>query len=224
MKKKLIALLLSAAATAVSGCAGIFNGPQDALTIAEQHPIAVDSQVVTLTIDTDATTDDLSNLDQARLRAFADAYLREGHGALTVTAPSGGAADHAGQEKAADIRKALHDAGVPWSAISGATYRTSAANEGELIISYTHYVATPSECGDWSGVRARTYKNLRTPNMGCATMNNYAAMIADPHELIAPADFDSADTPGRVRGIEAYRGGEVTSSETDDAIQTQIAQ
>src|SRR5690606_38411168 len=153
---------------------GPFNGAQHAASIAETHPIAVDSQVVTLTISTDATTAELSSVDKARLRAFADAYMTNGHGPVTVTGPSGASNDFDGHEASADIRKALNDAGVPWSAIHGATYRTGDA-DNEIILSFTRYVATASPCGVWSGMRGRDYRNLRTPNMGCATMNNLAA-------------------------------------------------
>ncbi len=211
------ALLLS------SACSSFFNGPEDALSVAQEHPISVDSQVVTLTIAADATTSDISATDMARLRAFAVDYLRNGHGPLTITAPSGTGEDLDGQEAAADIRKALNDAGVPWEAISGATYRTGGDNGDQLIVSYTHYVATPSSCGNWSGLRSRDYSNLRMPNFGCATMNNYAAMIADPHDLIAPADEQPGDATARVRAIEAYRDGELTVSQTDQNIQSQVS-
>jgi len=213
-----------AASLLAASCVGGFNGPQHARTISEEHPISVDSQVVTLTIDVDDTMSDISDVDRARLRAFADAYMRDGHGPLAVTAPSGTGDDFDGQEAAADIRSALHKAGVPWSAISGATYRTGGAADGDqLILSYTHYVATPSECGLWSGLTKRRYRNLRTPNMGCATMNNYAAMIADPHDLIAPAQSDPADATAAVRAIDLYRTGEVTASEIDDAINSEAS-
>lgn len=211
--------LLSTVLLAAASCASPFNGSQHAMSIQEAHPIAVDSQTVTLTIDGDPSTSDLSDVDRARLRAFADAYMLNGHGPLTITAPSGTGGDIDGQETAADIRKALNDAGVPWSALGGATYRTGvAAGDAKLIISYTHYVATPSECGIWKGVRSAEYRNLRSPNMGCATMNNYAAMIADPHELIAPANVDPRDGDAVVRAIELYRAGEVTASDTDNTI------
>lgn len=211
--------LLSAASLSLSACAGgIFNGPDDALTIAETHPIAVDSQVMTLTISGDVSTSDLSNVDKARLRAFADAYLTNGHGPLTVTAPSGAGNDRNDHEAAADIRQALNNAGVPWSAIHGATYRTGEASNDEIILSFTRYVATASPCGVWSGQRASQYKNLRSPNMGCATMNNYAAMIADPHDLIAPAESAPVDGQSVVRAVELYRQGQVTASAIDGNI------
>lgn len=215
--------LLSAVCLTAAACSsGPFNGPQHAATIAETHPIAVDSQVVTLTIATDATTTDLSSLDKARLRAFADAYMTNGHGPVTVTGPSGAGNDFDGHEASADIRKALNDAGVPWSAIHGATYRTGdPANE--IILSFTRYVATPSPCGVWAGMRERDYRNLRTPNMGCASMNNLAAMIADPHDLIAPAATDPRDGETVARAIRLYRAGELTGSAIDSKIEAEAS-
>ncbi len=216
MTKRISSLaVVSTLALCVAGCAAGFNGPEQALTVSEAHPISVDSQIVTLTIDADDTTTDLSDRDQARLKAFATSYLANGHGPLTITAPSG-FADADGHEAAADIRKALHDAGVSWEALAGATYRTGGDQGDQLIVSYTRYVATASECGIWSGVRERDYRNLRSPNYGCATQNNIAAMLADPHDLIAPAAMSPRDAMSTSRAIDAYRGGEQTSSETED--------
>ena len=212
-------------ASAISSCAsGPFNSEQHALTVAEAHPISVDSQVITMTIDVDPSTADISNLDRARLRAMANSYLQSGHGQLTVTAPSGGGADFDGQEAASDVRKALNEFGVPWSSIAGATYRTGApAGENQLVISYTHYVATASPCGVWRGLKVNDYRNLRSPNFGCANQNNIAALVADPRDLIAPSAVGDRDAVFAVRGVEAYRAGEVTASEIDEAIDTQIS-
>ncbi len=213
--------VVSVLALGVAGCAAGFNGPEHAMTVAETHPISVDSQVVTLTIDADATTTDLSDRDKSRLRAFANAYLVNGHGPLTITAPSG-YADADGHEASADIRQALNDAGVSWEALSGATYRTGGDAGDQLIVSYTRYVATASECGVWSGVRARDYRNLRSPNYGCATQNNIAAMVSDPHDLIAPAAISPRDAMSTARAIDSYRTGETTSSATEN-IEAEVA-
>lgn len=217
--------LLSATSVMVAACStgGLMNGPQHARTIAEEHPIAVDGQVVTLTIAVDPTKSDLSGLDKARLRAFADAYLNNGHGPLTLTGPSGAGNDEDGHELAADIRTTLNSAGVSWSALHGATYRAGEGAGDDVIVSYTRYVASASSCGVWKGLRERTYRNLRSPNMGCATMNNYAAMIADPHDLIAPADVDPRDGVSAVRAVELYRAGEVTASEIDSGINAETS-
>ncbi len=219
MKQASIALC----ALALAACTGgPFNGPEHAETVATMHPISVDSQVVTLTIDADPSTTDLSDTDRARLRAFVASYMNNGHGPLTITAPSGGAGDFDGQEAASDIRKALHDAGAPWSSLTGATYRTG-AQTGQLVMSFTRYVATPSECGVWKGLKERDYRNLRTPNFGCATMNNIAAMVGDPRDLVAPAAEDERDAALAARGVRLYREGEVTASQVDGNIQPNAA-
>ncbi len=215
--------LLSMIILSASACASAFNGQQHAMTVAEEHPISVDSQTVTLTIDADETTTDLSDMDKARLRAFADAYLSSGHGALTITAPSGTEQDLDGQEMASDIRKALNEAGVPWSALSGATYRTGDGAGNQIIASYTHYVATPSACGDWTGGMNRKYRNLRSKNFGCSSMNNLAVLLADPHDLVAPAGVTPRDAVVAVRGFQAYREGEVKVSDIDSEISTEVS-
>ncbi|MEM8771962.1 MAG: CpaD family pilus assembly protein [Pseudomonadota bacterium] len=216
MKNTLTKFSVVSSLALAAACASPFNGPQHALTTAEEHPIAVDSQIVTLTIDADATTTELSGRDKARLRAFAHAYLTNGHGPLTITAPSGYAGDADGQEAAADIRSALYEAGVSWDSLAGATYRTGGDNGDQLIVSYTHYVATPSECGVWNGITNRDYRNLRSPNFGCATQNNLAAVIADPKDLVEASALTARDTPASVRAFEAYREGSITSSDAED--------
>ncbi|MGE0408823.1 MAG: CpaD family pilus assembly protein [Amphiplicatus sp.] len=223
MTSALKIVLMAAASALAAGCAGAWNGEQQSLSVAEEHPISVDSQVVTMTIGLDSKTSELSAIDKARLRAFADAYINNGHGTLTVSAPSGAGSDRQGEERAAAARHYLNEVGVDWSQITGATYRVADDKRRELVLSYTHYVATPPSCGIWTGMRSRDYANLRSPNFGCSMQNNIAALVADPHDLIEPADQTSADAQSRIRVIRAYRAGEKTSSATDQNIQTQIA-
>ena len=71
------ALSLSALAAAMTGCVAVSNGAEQALSIEEEHPISVDSQTVTMTIDLADTAGDLTSIDKARLRAFAGAYLND---------------------------------------------------------------------------------------------------------------------------------------------------
>lgn len=224
MKSTALRLSLLAALAALAGCAGAWNGSGQALSVAEEHPISVDSQVVTLTMALDPSNPNLSSVDQARLRAFADAYLNSGHGPLTITAPSGAASDGAAADRASNIRAYLHSIGVSHDAMTGSNYRAADDRSRDLILSYTHYVATPPVCGVWQGVKARDYANLRSPNYGCAAQNNLAAMVADPRDLVAPADSTPADASARVRMMGRYRQGEVTSSATDSAIQAEIAE
>ena len=223
MKTNMKKLLLAASLAALtSACAGAWNGAEEAMTVAEEHPISVDTQVVTLTIDVRPDASELSSMDKARIKAFADAYLSAGHGSIAVTTPAGGDTDRAGRELASITRSYLNEVGVDWAAISGSAYGASENGPRQVILSYTRYVATPSACGIWKGVKARDYANRRSPNFGCATQNNLAAMIADPRDLVEPADRGEADATSRIRVINAYRKGEITSSQTDD-IDAQVA-
>jgi pilus assembly protein CpaD len=207
---------MSAAAVAVTGCATKFNGQEQALSIEEEHPISVDSQTVTMTMAPSAS---LSSLDRARLRAFADTYMRNGHGSLTLTSPGGA---EAGQEAA--IRAALSEFGVPADSVAAASYRAGEGSTTDLILSYTHYVATPSACGVWEGQRDRDFRNMRSPNFGCSARNNLAAMIGDPRDLVEPAAMSDPDSIMRVRGVKLFREGKVTSSDTDADVEQQVAE
>jgi len=223
-KKNSKLVLIAAGFVLATGCASAVNGVEQVGGYEKNHPISVDSQIVSLTLNVDPSTQELSNLDSARIRAFADAYTRNGHGPITLTAPSGAADDLAGQETAADVRGHLHSLGVPWASISGATYRTGGEQSGQLILSYTHYVATASECGIWKGIRETDRRNLVSPNFGCSAQNNLAAMVADPRDLITPTDMGPVDSMARIRAVQAFREGQVSSVATDNDIQTDVAQ
>ncbi|MBI1391615.1 MAG: hypothetical protein GC152_02630 [Alphaproteobacteria bacterium] len=205
-----------------AGCAAYKNTASDAITVAEQHPISVDSQTVTLTLSPSAGGQ-LSQVDHARIRAFAAAYQDKGHGPIALTSPVG-VDDRAVDAFAAKVEKSLYEAGLPAGSTQRSGYARSAGAQDSYILSYTHYIATPSACGVWEGIRERDYKNLRSPNFGCATQNNLAAMIVDPRELYVPADMTEPDSAIRIRGVRAFRAGEDTSSEKSADIEAQVSQ
>lgn len=215
MTRTIKSTLLCVAAAAATGCATKFNAAEHALTVAEEHPISVDSQTVTMTLAPGAG---LSGLDRARLRAFADAYLRDGHGALTVTAPGG---DGGGQAEA--VRASLYEFGVPSDRLAASSYAGGEGSTTDVILSFTHYVATPSACGIWEGQRERDFRNIRSANFGCSSQNNLAAMIGDPRDLVEPAAMTDPDATFRVRAVTRFRAGEITSSTTDSEIEQSVA-
>lgn len=215
-------IALCAAGALAQGCSTLANGAADAKTTAEAHPIAVDTQIVTLTIAVDNAAAGLSTTDRARVRAFADAYLRNGHGPISVTAPTGARGDRAAADAAADARAVLDETGVSADAMESSAYR-SAEDKRELVLSFTRYVATAPACGDWSSTLVSDFKNLNSPNYGCAMQRNLAAMVADPRDLAQPADETGPDATARTRMISAYRKGEKTVSETDAEIKAEIS-
>ena len=69
-----------------------------------------------------------------------------------------------------------------------------------VIVSFTRYVATGPECGDFSGEFTSRLRNQAPPNFGCADRHNLAAMVADPRDLTrmqtpAPVTGRSATNP-----------------------------
>lgn len=206
----------------LSACSAAWNSPNEVVSVAERHPIAVDSQVVTLTLDPTGNGE-LSMIDKARLKSFADNYLRIGYGPVTITAPSGASQATNEQSVAAQIRSTLNEAGVSYAAMSGSSYRAGSGAGAEIVVSFTRYVATASPCGEWRNEVRNRYKNIASESFGCADQNNLAAMIADPRDLVTPADVAPSDAPARVRAIESFRQGDVTASERDETIDTQVS-
>ncbi|MEO1014733.1 MAG: CpaD family pilus assembly protein [Pseudomonadota bacterium] len=219
MEKKITASLAFLACAMAAGCGTFKNTAQDAISVAEEHPISVDSQVVTLTLTPTNGDAALSRLDAARVRAFAETYMRKGHGPISITEPDGAAFAAA---FASNVEGALYDAGVSRDAIGHSSHQGSGSAGDAVILSYTHYVATPSACGVWQNIRRRDYKNQRSPNFGCASQNNLAAMIVDPRDLIAPQVESEPDSAIRIRGVRAFRQGEDTASERNGDIQVRV--
>jgi len=225
MSKSALKLLSLASIAALSvGCAAVSNGAGQALTIEEEHPISVDSQTVTMTIDLADAAGEITAIDKARVRAFAGAYLNNGHGVLTITAPAGGGSDKAGQSAQSRVRALLYAAGVDEASMTGSAYEVGQAGDRKILLSYTQYVATPSACGIFEDEFERQYRNLRSSNFGCSTQNNLAAMIGDPRDLIEPAGMTDPDSVSRIRAINKYRSGESTSTAEDSNLETKVSE
>ncbi|MEM8986552.1 MAG: CpaD family pilus assembly protein [Pseudomonadota bacterium] len=201
----------------LAACAPVFNGVEQSMTFQERHPISVDAQTMTMEITAEPGAFALSAVDKARVRAFAGVYQEKGHGPLTLTFPSGSQNVKISVAYAAEVRQTLRDAGIPWSLIEGASYRAPGdSDQSTMFLSFTRYVASTAPCGDWSGDLAKSPRNTPWANFGCATQQNFAAMIADPRDLVEPTPTTPADAQRRAVVLEKYGAGEVTSSEFDE--------
>ncbi|MGF1544476.1 MAG: CpaD family pilus assembly protein [Parvularculaceae bacterium] len=218
IKSKVLAAALLAMSAA--GCSLKSNGADVAIDPRDHHPIAVDAQVVTLTLKAESPDAGLTDLDRARIRGFAVSYINNGHGPVTVTSSTGAA----GRNVAAEAREALNRSGLAYESIASANYAASDAVNGDVILSFSRYVATSSACGVWEGLDERRSRNLQSPNFGCFAQKNLAAMIGDPRDLLTPADSTPPDAPFRIRGVESFREGEITSSDTDDEINVDVSE
>jgi len=81
----------------------------------------------------------------------------------------------------------------------------------DVRLSYIRYQAHAEACGDWSVNLASTSANHRSPNFGCATQHNLAAMVADPRDLLAPdSSVGQPDAQRRLTVLDKYRKGDPT--------------
>ena len=199
----------------LSGCGALSNTENDALTVAERHPITVDQQTVSISVPVDPTLSGLSRQTVGQLDNFLTVYRTKGHGPVTVTAPSGTSRDLDGQETAANVRQALNALGLDYAQMQGASYRTG-ERPAAVIVSFTRYVASGPVCGIFTGDTMRRYKNLPSNNYGCADQQNLAAMVSDPRDLTSMQQAAPANAAGVVTAIELGAlptGGDLGESE-----------
>ena len=222
----LITVLALAAATA--SCAPFVNKERDGLSPAQRHPIAVDSDTASLTLAVDAKTRQLTPQMEADIKAFAAGYQMRGHGPLTIAAPVGSGNASNAARVARDAEKVAREAGLTDEELVSQGYNVSADEAAApVILTFTRYVASASPCGDWSKNYGRSLRNRSMPDYGCATQNNLAAMVEDPHDLIEPRPMGAADAERRSVVFDKYRKGESSAtprSEDEKAKVSEVAQ
>lgn len=205
-------------ALALSGCAGVFNGAEQAMYSPRvTHPITVERETTSLNIDVARGQIAMSPSDRAQVEAFAQRYRAKGHGMVTIATPSGAPNSGAAASIVSDIRIALMDAGIPKDAINYTPYEAPSAQvNAPVLVSYARYVAKASPCGDWSDSYSQMPDNTAPANFGCATQSNLAAMVADPADLLGQRPMDKADAERRSTVLDKYRKGEMTATKRED--------
>lgn len=207
---------LAAAGLLLGACQSPFNGRDEALTVQNMHPIAVDTKLVSATFDVGPNTVTLTDDDRERAQGFMADYRQRGLGKLSITAPSGTRNSAAATQIAAELSEVARASGVRVRAVEIAPYRAPESEAPPIIVSFTAYEATAANCGDFSRNMAFAPLNLSTPNFGCATQHNLAAMVENPEDLVHPRNETPADQLRRQVTLDKYRKGEATASEKSD--------
>ncbi|MFO1186062.1 MAG: CpaD family pilus assembly protein [Alphaproteobacteria bacterium] len=209
--------LLALAAMALAACQSPFNGRDDALTVQSTHPISIDTKLVSASFDVGTDTVTLSDGDRERAEAFMADYRQRGLGKLSITAPSGTQNSAAAVQISAELSEIARAGGVRVRAIEIAPYRAPETDAAPpIVVSFTAYEATASGCGDFSRNLAFAPLNQPTPNFGCSTQHNLAAMVENPEDLVHPRNEDPADRIRRQTTLEKYRKGEATAAAKSD--------
>jgi pilus assembly protein CpaD len=205
---------------AAAGCTTppLTNGPTQAYNAEAAWPISVEPQVATLVVKVDDGLQSLGRGEDRRVRAFVEHWKARGQGMLNAASPSGTPNRAAVAAALGQIKKVLAANGVDKNSVQYTSYRPADGdNQAPITLSFVTYVANAAECGgDWSENLGFTPRNLPWPEFGCSTQHNFAAIVADPRDLIEPRTSDPVDATRRSTVLEKYREGLPTRT-TDES-------
>lgn len=207
-----------AGALMASSCAAPYNDGSVTADPFANHPITVTPGMESLKLSVSTPVSGLSADDEARLGDFVRAYLADGNGSISISAPQGaGSSDtirYFGERLAA--------MGVPRDRILAGTYEVQ-NGDARVELGYISYSARTDPCGDWSKNAGDTAANLPMPNLGCATQHNLAAMVSDPRDLVEPQPLGPADAMRRAAVMGKYEKGEPTAAQKTQDQSTSIS-
>ncbi|MBV9418531.1 MAG: CpaD family pilus assembly protein [Alphaproteobacteria bacterium] len=198
------------AVLAAGSCAAPMNDPEMGLADDPMvnHPIQVQPNYRSLKVSFYATSAGLMPDDSQKFDAFVADYMQHGSGAISISAAPGTDASAA----IGYFGERLANAGIPRDRIIVGQRQEGPADH-RVEIGFISYTAVSDTCGDWSVNAGYSASNRVSPNLGCATQANVAAMVADPRDLIAPRDMGAGDAARRATVYDNYRAGKPTGAE-----------
>jgi pilus assembly protein CpaD len=204
-------------ATSAGGCwqSPRFKSPFTLANPNERHPIAVRQGEVTLDLAVHPGSSGLNQSQKYQVANFLADYKSQSSDRLLIRAPSGGANETAAMRAYDEVRRAMSSAGINPAAVALEPYFGNGDPAAPLRLSYLQFVAEAPDCPDWSENIGRDPQNMPWPNMGCATQRNFAAMVANPEDLLHPRG--ETPRPGERRDTvwSKYVKGETTISKRD---------
>ncbi|WP_019959985.1 CpaD family pilus assembly lipoprotein [Woodsholea maritima] len=210
MMRAIVISGLMGVALGLSGCVTSGHVPHQ-LPQVQAQPVIMNKVIPVNSADTGLTW-----AQTAELNAIAAEYKARGHGPLIIAYPERTENTPALVQAAAWARAHLNEQGIAWQNLRGAGMDLDADAPAHLLVTYMRYQAVADKCpGGWEDM---TMANLADNHarFGCATAQNFAAIISDPHDLIAPRGSDPASTERRQTVTDAYQSGERTASQRND--------
>lgn len=163
----------------------------------QRHPIKVGEGQAILELSAPRGARGLTGTQWNRLYNYLAKYNETGTSGIVVRTPSGSGNQAEAKRVYSDVRHAMRRSGISPRDVKVRSYHASHVGSAPVRLSFMELRAQGPDCGDWSENLARNPANLPSPNMGCATQRNLAAMIADPNDLLQPRG--EAPRPGERR-------------------------
>lgn len=104
---------------------------------------------------------------------------------------------------------------------AGAPLTAGAVEPGSVRVVVNRRRAVVPNCPNWERGNQPNYLNRSFPGLGCAVNSNYAAMVADPVDLIHGREGTGVPSPETVsKSVEAYRKATPTGGKALQAVNT----
>lgn len=218
-----LVLAASMAAMALAGCRHLENpgtkvAAWNLIDPSQRHPIMVSQQPTTMSMPVRRGQHGLSPHQRAQLLSFARRFRASdtGNGRVVIQAPSGASNEVAAMHAVGDIRRMLAEEGISDANVVVEAYHSDSSPQPPIRMSFLRYVAEGPECGHFTSNLASQPGNLPYPNFGCATQRTFAAMVANPADLIEPRSMTARASERRDVAFNKYVKGDITSAEKSD--------
>lgn len=221
-------LCAAAAALLLTGCKHMDEGTRVAgwsvIDPSQRHPIMVTQKPTTLSVRVAKGSYGMSPHQRAQVISFLEKYrnLDDQNSRMVIEVPSGTSNEVAAMQAVAEIRALMAEIGFRQSDVNIEAVQSGGDTQAPIRISYLRYEAEGPQCGKFNTNLGSSSDNMNAPNFGCTNQANFAAMIANPADLVSPraptprvADRDSAVW-------EKYLKGEstVSSKSGDEKVST----
>lgn len=208
-------LAIGMVAASAAGCTvPMTNGEEQSITPTANFPITVEPQVVTMAVAVDEGLQRLAPGERERVRAFAERWKTRGQGMINAATPVGSDNRSAALAGLDEVKRILRHAGVDSAAVNVSSYRADNNHSAPITLSFVTLQATAQDCGgDWSENLGSSPRNMPWPEFGCTTQHNFAALVANPRDLLEPRSSDPADDARRSKILDNYRNGSTTAAQ-----------
>src|ERR1700682_2051724 len=184
-----------------------------------RHPIAIEEANRSVVIFVGHARGGLSASQRADVVGLAQAWLREGTGAISADVPVDTPNARAAADAFREARALLAAAGGAPRGSGVRRYHPDDARPLATIrLSYPKIAAVAGPCGLWPedlgpSIKNKSYlENKQYYNFGCAYQRNMAAMVDNPSDLEQPRSEPPAYTARRTAAFEKYRKGTTTTA------------
>ncbi len=202
-------LLLIASCTSPEGLFGAYENTATPEKAKLEKKITVSELTPTLIVDFEAGRGRLADMEKGKLLGFIEAQNIEFGETVEVELPNIRGSSGLNEQRFAEVATFLQDRG--FSVAPRATKENAADS---LRVYFVKYVATvdPNCEKGWHKPKGLGYENLPLPYMGCANADALAGMIANPRDLVDPANESSAIGERAAKAVEQYRAGAASSA------------